>query len=404
MTKAECTLDKEQKNHQKTTSFLILLLCAVFLTFLYYRVVTGYQSVGGNYFSDITEHLEYGRTYGIKGEYSLTLLIDDILDRIPVIGHVLTAMHLALLVVVGIIFSKRLIRKIVPECTEIMLTLLAVTSVLVMPVVMPNSPDTIYSDYVANCWHSDNYFGMRTVAVALLLLLYDWVEDYLSDFGVKKFLTYTVLLTVINAIKPNFILGFAPAMLVMMISDIIRAKGNGFANWIKFGIPMLLSLPVLLLQYYMTYNPESPLIEDSHLMFVTGDYLARVDNPFLVLLKGLAFPMCVIFMWFKTFKNNKFLNLCLMCFVTSFLELFFIAESGERFADGNMGWGFTFFVYVMFTVCIAVFYKELVAFRINRDRYNSIRVFMSSVLLIWHLESGITYLVTFCTGAIGYYI
>ena len=57
----------------------------------------------------------------------------------------------------------------------------------------------------------------------------------------KNWIIFAVLLTITNAIKPNFILFFAPMMLIYLIADFIREKGKNVIQCIKYGSAALVS-------------------------------------------------------------------------------------------------------------------------------------------------------------------
>ena len=92
----------------------------------------------------------------------------------------------------------------------------------------------LYTVYCGSVWHNESYIGMRFFAVLLLLFFYRKCNQYLNDFTVGDFFIECVLFLIVNWVKPNFTIAFAPAMLVMMIVDIIKAKGKGFVRWIMF--------------------------------------------------------------------------------------------------------------------------------------------------------------------------
>jgi len=401
---------------QKIQSITLLAVCFAFFTALYWRFVVEYPGPAGSYYSDICEHLLYGKTYGIKGEYSLTLLINDILLKCGSLGSWLVAAHIALIVVMEIVFGCLFIKKTFPEGNLFIMMILSLFALMVIPVYLPLINSQMYTPFSGNNWHSENYHGMRAISVLFFIFLIDIVDDYLERFSVKQMLISAVLLSVINAIKPNFILGIAPALLVMMIADIIKSKGHGIKHWFMFGISVLLSLPVLLWQYFVNFDPSVETSENTSLFFVFGGVLTLEAHPFLEFILGMAFPISVLIIHRRIFRENKFYRLCLAGLLFAFLELFFIAESGERFYDGNMGWGFEFFIYFIFLICISVYYRNIVTFLADKKRRQSLteycmtrkkealKLLIPGLLLIWHIGCGLLYFAIVCAGETGYLI
>lgn len=397
------------------TAVLLLVSFVVFIV-LFWRLVVEYPGPGGNYFSDICEHLLYGKTYGIKGEYSLTLLIDDLLLGLGSAGSWLVAAHLALIVILEIVFGCMLIKKIVPEGNVFTMSVLSLCCLMVIPIFVPFINRHMYGTFAGNCWHNENYHGMRAFSVLLLVFLFDLIDDYLKKFNIKQMIVFALLLAIINAIKPNFILGFAPALLVMMIADIIRSKGKGFFRWVMFGMSVLISLPVLLWQYFVSFDASVETSEGASLIFVVGDYFKLFAHPILDFFTGMAFPLAMLILFRREFFGNRFYKLCMGGFIVAFLEMFFIAESGERFVDGNMGWGLQFFIYLMFLLGIAEYYRYVLAYMSDRKRgqslssylqtksEGSVKVLIPGLLFAVHLALGVMYFAIVYTGVTGYLV
>ena len=160
------------------TAVLLLVSFVVFIV-LFWRLVVEYPGPGGNYFSDICEHLLYGKTYGIKGEYSLTLLIDDVLLGMGSAGSWLVAAHLALIVILEIVFGCMLIKKIVPEGNVFTMSVLSLCCLMVIPIFVPFINRHMYGTFAGNCWHNENYHGMRAFSVLLLVFLFSAHKMYM---------------------------------------------------------------------------------------------------------------------------------------------------------------------------------------------------------------------------------
>ena len=409
-------VDMRSRTDKNTMVKIAVLLLVSFIVFinLFWRMVVLYPGPSGNYFSDIYEHLLYGKTYGIKGEYSLTLLINDVLLGLGSAGSWLVAAHLALIVILEIVFGYLFMKKIVPQGNAFVMHLLSLASLVVLPPYIPAINRFMYRNFTGNCWHSENYHGMRAVAILIMLFLFDRINDYIKNFDVKRMIIFALLLSLVNAIKPNFILGFAPSLLVVMIADITKSKGRGFSRWVMFGMSVLISLPVLLWQYFVNFDPSVETSENTSLIFVLGDFILMSAHPFLEFLTGMAFPLAILIAYPRECRDNKLFRLAALGFVFSFLEMFFIAESGERFYDGNMGWGLQCFVYIMFLIAISIFYKNSVIFFSDRKRgqsllsycstkgRSSLRLIVPGLLFMWHLGSGLMYFIIVCLGVTGY--
>ena len=248
---------------------------------------------------------------------------------------------------------------------------------------------------------------MRFFAILILILFYDSCNRYLERFRFRDFIIQCLLFTAVNIVKPNFIIAFAPAMLVMMIVDIIKAKGKGFWKWIMYGLPVLIGSVPLLFQYSMLFPSGTETAESSHVIFVLGDAVLSQKFPILEFLTSYAFPISVLILHRKELIRSKFHMVCCLGWFFSFLEFLFLSESGERATHGNFGWGLCFFTFLLFCLSFGYFINDVSSYlvlrrnketQLNRPR-PSLSLILNSVILFLHLISGLVY---FCLIYLGF--
>jgi phosphatidylglycerophosphate synthase len=55
-------------------------------------------------------------------------------------------------------------------------------------------------------------------------------KNYLNHISLRDMVIFTVLLIFVNYAKPNFIIAFAPAMLIFLIADLSNTSGKKFGR------------------------------------------------------------------------------------------------------------------------------------------------------------------------------
>ncbi len=256
----------------KFTAFTAALLVPAFSfwTYLFWCMSRLYLGPKGYHHADFSDHIQ-SFTLNTDPEYSFILLISEFLHTnvgAGVMGvAVFAAMLVACTVVVGYIFMK----KICPYGNRYALFLFSFFSLFTIPIYIPFINSMMYSQaFCGGLWHNITYFGMRMLAMLVLIFLYDRIDNYLTHFSIKEYLIFAVLLTLVNWAKPNFIIAFGPALLVIMIIDITMSRGEGFNKWVLFGVVVLISLIPLIYQYATLFNNQDATDPDGGITFSLG--------------------------------------------------------------------------------------------------------------------------------------
>ena len=138
--------------------------------------------------------------------------------------------------------------------------LIGITATLITQIYIPFIYPHFYvhDTTVAPNIHNTTFLFMRLFGWIVLLLYFYLSEHYFEEGKWRYYIAFTISLALVNFAKPNFILGFAPAMLLVLIYDFLKylKKGNkrAFLYTIRFGICVLLSLPIVLIQAQMVFH------------------------------------------------------------------------------------------------------------------------------------------------------
>ncbi|MBQ6355206.1 hypothetical protein IJJ18_02185 [Candidatus Saccharibacteria bacterium] len=207
-----------------------------------------------------------------------------------------------------------------------------------------------------NEWHNSTYTIMKFFALLAMLLYFKIEKTYLKKIEAKKYILFTLLLLLVNAVKPSFIIALAPAMLVFFIIDFFKNIKNKRAilNIIIFGCSVLISLGVLYYQSKVLYGTGEGS-DGSGIGFSPFTALSQYHPyPVISILQSAAFPLFILITNFKTIIRDRRHSVVLaMCVVSLALYLFAI-ETGPRASDGNFDWSYTFALMMAFISTVSI--------------------------------------------------
>ena len=358
------------------------------------------------YYSDIRLRLSMPR----GDSYSLFLVPEFIFcDGLgEPVGAWCNAIYLSFFTVGTIPLVYLLLKKLCPNARKGLLVCGSFASMFVIPIyilLLDSYGGKLYGTYLGSVWHNETSIGMRFFALLVLLFFYDTCDRYLDRFSIKEFFISCLLFSAVNIVKPSFIIAFAPAMLVMMIIDIIIAKGKGFAKWILYGLPVLIGSVVLIYQYFNLF-PNTDSADSSHVIVVFGDAIRQQRFPVIEFLRSYAFPIFIFILHRKELMKSKFHLICLLSWLFSFLDFFLLSESGPRSHHGNFTWGIRFFTFLVFCLSIGYFVNDVnnAISKTNMNRKAKLELCLGSILIFLHLISGIYYFIDILLGFCAYVI
>ncbi len=401
------------KTQNKNRFYIILLALFIVFTELYRRMTIAYKGLFGTYYSDIRMRLDMIAKGSSDETYSLFLIPELFICKTfgETIGAWFTGIYLSIFTVATIILVIFLLKKLCANAEMSMLMKAALACMVVVSIYVPFISERFFGPYTGSVWHNETYIGMRFCALLLLLFFYKTHNRYLEKFTIKEFIIELLLFTLVNCVKPNFTIAFAPSMLVMMIVDIIKAKGKGLVNWMLYGIPVLLGSVVFVFQFSLLFsNTESD--DGSHIVFVLGDAVLNRQFPIITILLAYAFPIAVFVFHYREIIKSKFHLVCYLAWFFSFLEYAFLSESGERMMHGNFGWGLHFFTFLIFCLSVGFLVNDLcknkeVKGKSNYDKNNVCekRIFYTeAVLASLHLMCGLIHFTLVLLGGCAYVI
>lgn len=359
---------------------------------LFLRQAIHYPGRLGVYDSDLPAHI----SEGINGTaYSLMERSYGFLMETLGLNEKAVALWLALLLGAAVFVTWLLLRQLFPAGNQRALHFLAFACSFVMPLYLPWVNDYRYMGMQSgNLWHNSTYLGMKFAAVLVLLLYFSWLKTYQKGISLGKWLLFTASLIFVNLMKPNFILCFAPAMGLQLLADCILARGKTLKYQILSGIPVLISLGVVIYQTTVLFQGKE---DGSRIaLMLPYNFLKYNRYPWAALLQSAAFPLFVLAGNRKELKRDRVFGFTWLIWLFGLLEYLFLGEEGPRKTHGNFSWGYSFCIFLVFVVCAAKCCEKLKEGRPSGGR--KLYWAAAGLLFLGHLACGMTYFIHLYLG------
>lgn len=310
------------------------IICIFFINaiFLLTFVLFYHYFIGSGEMSDFRQHLKLawsGKSYSLLS-VCLIILYNIFHSEISL------AVFMSIIVCSTIVCVSCLIRELLVVFGidyEIWSALLiAISSVFLCNIYIPKFSPYFYTFNAVSTqpWHNPTYLLMRLFGIYALLLYFKLDKKYQNVFTLKKAFTFTIMIVLTNASKPNFIIAFAPTMLLFLFIDFIITKGKTLRQAIKFGSCVLISLPILIVQSFILF----PGTDDSGIAFnyqrISWEFIRM--EVFDKAIVALAFPIFVTIIYLVISKKDvyalRILGQSWCMFIIARLEALYIVERG----------------------------------------------------------------------------
>ena len=226
---------------------------------------------------------------------------------------------------------------------------------------------------------------IRLLQPAALLSFLCAVRVFTSQSNSWKVILASALLVVLSAlVKPNYMVCILPALGLMVAIRLVWKKPVDWRLLIAgFLVPGALVLSVqLLLTYFLPGNdPSSILFSPLGVMRGYSGYL--LPKFFL----SILFPLAVLLFNFRRVVRDNTLMLAWAGFLASVPQMYLLAESGDRFVQGNFLWGAQIMALILFVASARFLWREQLATEKFPEREKLV------VLIIYaaHFLAGIVY-------------
>lgn len=374
------------KKNKDIIIFIILILIGILLTYLFYN-----QAIG-NFESDLSIQLSDNAS-----EYSVTKIVYSfIINYLG--GKIGIAVFLALVSITSIILTKEILKEYDESSSEFSQWIYAILLNFCIAIYFPLVHKMLYIGVqTGNVWHNSTYICMKPLGLLAVILYLKLQKQYLQKIEIKYYILFCLTLILINAVKPSFIVTFAPAMLIYLIIDFFKniKDRNKVRNIIIFGFAVLISLPILIYQNTVLFGTAS---ENKIIIGCMSILKLYHKYPLISLIQSSAFPLFILITNWKTIIQNRKYSFILTMNVFGLAEYLFLQETGERFLHANFSWQY------YFTLAIAFIFSVIIMNNRRKEEKddNKIYYIICYILLGLHIISGMIYFARLLMGYIYY--
>lgn len=196
-------------------------------------------------------------------------------------------------------------------------------------------------------YHNPTYAEMKAMSLWTLTFFFPLLKSYEHSGQIlwKKYGFYVLFLTVTTAFKPNFVIAFAPTLLLYLFYDFIKTRTHNVKQEVILGISVFPSIGICALQTTVLFSADSGgsiMLWPFHALSVwSGDIVIDV-------LRSIAFPLLfLILVGWKNRETPYWFSVIL--FLISF-SISVLLEDGARLGHGNFLWGTLLANLILFVV------------------------------------------------------
>ena len=261
------------------------------------------------------------------------------------------------------------------HCVLLCLGLLFVTA-LYMPWY---NPQVYLGQSSPTIWHNPTNLAVKPAALLIFLL---FIKLYLGreTVGNGSIALESFLLLLSCFIKPSFLQGFLPAMVLFLLLELFPNGGKSFGFSLKMALMCVPSGLYFIVQYLAMFdNSGTRRVELSPFEVIGLD----APCPLFSILLSVAFPLFVLVgLGIKRIFQDKALWLAVLFYIVSLLQYILLVERPEAQA-GNFEWALQLALFLLFV---------MTAIRFFQTEWKSKAVRLAGrILLGYHILSGIWY-------------
>lgn len=218
-----------------------------------------------------------------------------------------------------------------------------------------------------NTWHNPTNPSVKFLAIIIFYFYIHYFHaeprtslDYFGGQLTKK--KATILLSVFVFIsllcKPSFFQVFAPTLVIMYLLDFLAFKQKTVKDSLMEATLLIPSGLFFLCQFF--YNFLAPGNSSGGIVLSFFDsWRCYTNNVLLSILAIITYPIYICLFCEKKLLKNKQLLYAIIFYFISLAEYGLLAETGERLAHGNFGWGYSLAIGIVFLSSIITFVRYI---------------------------------------------
>ena len=390
----------KEKIYNKTNMKIYQILIIIFLLIIIDVSTTRLfiNQTDGTFPSDLCAHINDALDEEVA-DYSITAPIYRFLYN-NIDGDMAICVFLSIVNILTIFVTKKILGFFIKDKNQFLLWIYAIALDFVIAIVIPplNRGNWNVGLFQPTVWHNSTYLCMKLFGLLAIYYFFKIRENYLEKIKISDYLIFTILLIITNAIKPNFILVFAPTVAIVLLIDFIKSIKNknkkAIINIFILGISILISLSVLVYQNAVMYQDDSQGGSGIEFGFLSV-YIHYNRNPICAVLQSFALPLFLFITHFKKFFKDKTYTFAFIMDAISLFMYLFMNETGERKYHGNFSWGSYFAMMVTFIISTVILHNS----RNEEMKHKKAYLITGYSLFALHFIFGIIYFIRLQLGA-----
>lgn len=213
--------------------------------------------------------------------------------------------------------------------------------------------------FTPNPYHNATFLAARPFTIPVLFLFMDLAACYRQDkkYVNIKYILFSLFLLLSTLTKPSFTLIFVAMAGLVMLFHLIIGRFHEIKAFFGLGVWFIPTFLVLLYQFGNVFTPEKNLDKGIGFGFMTA-WSTICDNIPLAILRGIAFPLTVLFFSILTKKVSRELKYAWGLYGMGLFTLAILYEKGFRLNHVNFSWGYMHGLFFLFMVSLMVLYKD----------------------------------------------
>ncbi len=236
-------------------------------------------------------------------------------------------------------------------------------------------------------WHNPTNMAVKPVTLLAFLYFLKMYGERLETKA-RAFVGFSLLLLLSCFVKPSFLQGFLPAVVLFLLVELIRTRGESFLFSLKMAGAFVPSGLYFAFQYMSVFGEGA-----GRGIGIAPFAVMRLDtaHPGISILQAVAFPLFVLaVLGWKHLREDIPLLFSVIFYLVSLLEFILLIEVTEP-ASGNFEWALQLAMFTLFVMTAVRFFQK--------TEKKSWMVFVGNGLLAYHIGSGIYYYLYLLVGS-----
>lgn len=341
--------------------------------------------------SDLLWHLQMAQQGMIYSLTSYLMLAAYHLGGYGGIGVALAAVRVGTIVLFAWGLRPSLRKASWPACL-----LLSLAANLAQAVWIPHGGDGYVGTVTGTIYHNTTYIALAPFALVAMLAFYRAWGDRTNGLCWRTWWIYTVFLALATAFKASFVLAFAPALLLLLVADLIRTRGKNLLREIWMGCSVLPSIALALLESTVLFTGEGSGLTLAFLVDFDPQKMSwglYNTASIISLLRSFVFVAAVCVLLRRSAWKSFRYRFSLLTFGVALAEALLLVEEGARVYDANVWWGAFICFWLFLLESVAAWCRAWQSRRQNEGPQESLwAVRICTALFLWHVATGIVYL------------